>query len=170
METYHEIVDLVNKLGINLERTSRRLRDLDEESLRDTLLMAMNSWYTGMVAGEAFNKEGKTDIIIKYREKNLYVAECKIWNDETKFKDGVDQLLNYLTWRDTKTSYIIFSKNADVTGVISKAQKLMETHPNYLRREAELSNSCFRYVFKQKADSTRECSLTLHVFDLGARH
>lgn len=168
-ETYKEIVTFINSLGINLERSSRRLRDLGEEPLRDTLLMALNSVYRGMASGEAFNKEGKTDILIKYKDTNIFIAECKIWRTEDYFSEGIDQLLSYLTWRDSKTSYIIFSKNLDVSNVIKRARELSEVHPNFIREEEHISVSCVRYIFKQNIAGSHECRLTLHIFNLGER-
>jgi hypothetical protein len=166
-ETYDEIIEQVNSLGINLERSSQRLRELDEESLRDTILMALNSTYRGMASGEAFNKEGKTDILIKYQDRILFIAECKIWRSDDYFLKGVDQLLSYLTWRDTKTSYIIFSKNRDVTRVIAQSKQLIQSHPNFIATEKSISDSCVKYRFKQKSGTSTECFVTLHVFDLG---
>lgn len=168
METYGEIIQLVNSLGINLERSSERLRELDEESLRDTIFMALNSVYRGMASAEAFNKEGKTDILIKYQDKNIYIAECKIWRGDAYFTDGIAQLLSYLTWRDLKTSYIIFSKNQDMKSVIEKSKALLETNANYVAKSKEISNSCVAYRFKQDVGTTNECMITLHVFDLGS--
>jgi len=168
IETYNEIIQLVNSLGINLERSSERLRELDEESLRDTILMALNSVYRGMASAEAFNKEGKTDILIKYQDKNIFIAECKIWRGDAYFTEGIAQLLSYLTWRDSKTSYIIFSKNQDVKIVIKKSKTLLEANTNYIAKSKEISDSCVTYRFKQNAETTSECLITLHVFDLGS--
>lgn len=168
-ETYTEIIQLINSLGINLERTSQRLRELDEESLRDTILMALNSVYRGMASAEAFNKEGKTDILIKYQDKNLFVSECKIWRSDDYFLKGMDQLLNYLTWRDTKTSYIIFSKNVDVNRVIIRSKELVQSHPNFIAMDKAVSDSCITYRFKQNSETSNQCFVTLHVFDLGLR-
>ncbi len=105
--------------------------------------------------------------MIKYKDKILYIAECKIWRDEKYFIDGIDQLLNYLGWRDSKTSYIVFSKNINVTRVISNTKRLTESHSNFIRKESDISESCIRYMFRHKADTSKECFLTLHVFDLG---
>jgi hypothetical protein len=141
---------------------------LDEESLRDTILMALNSVYRGMASGEAFNKAGKTDILIKYLDKNIFIAECKIWRGDKYFDEGIAQLLSYLTWRDSKTSYIVFSKNQNIETVIEKSRALMKKHANYVALEREVSDSCFTYRFKQEVGATRECLITLHVFDLGS--
>ena len=67
-----------------------------------------------MVSSEAFNKEGKTDLVIQHKDHNIFIAECKIWDGEENFNKGITQLNGYLTWRDTKTSYIIFSRNKDI--------------------------------------------------------
>lgn len=168
-ETYNEIIQLINSLGINLERSSQRLRELDEEPLRDTILMALNSVYRGMASAEAFNKEGKTDILIKYQDRNLFVSECKIWRGDDYFLKGIDQLLSYLTWRDTKTSYIIFSKNIDAERVVNRSKELVKAHSNFVRMEKVISDSCITYRFKQNGETSKECLVTLHVFDLGSR-
>lgn len=169
METYNEIIQFVNSLGINLERSSQRIRELDEESLRDTILMALNSVYRGMASAEAFNKEGKTDILLKYQDRNLFISECKSWRGDAYFTEGIAQLLSYLTWRDSKTSYVIFSKNQDVKSVIEKSRSLMEANPNFIAKNKEISDSCVTYRFKQNAKTNNECLLTLHVFDLGTK-
>lgn len=168
-ETYNEIVQLINSLGINLERSSQRLRELDEESLRDTILVALNSVYRGMASAEAFNKEGKTDILIKYQDRNLFVSECKIWRGDEYFLKGIDQLLNYLTWRDTKTSYIIFSKNIDAIRVVNRSKELVKAHSNFIAMEKVVSDSCVTCRFKQNGETRKECLVTLHVFDLGSK-
>jgi len=36
----------------------------------------------------------------------VFIAECKIWEGKKRFSEGVDQLLGYLTWRDTKAAMI----------------------------------------------------------------
>jgi hypothetical protein len=168
METYNEIIQIINNLGINLERVCPILRDLGEVPLRDTIWLALNTYYKGMASTEAFNKEGKTDILIRYQEKNIFIAECKIWSTESNFTDGIAQLLSYLTWRDSKTSYIIFSKNKDVNNVIAKAKTLIETNPHFISIVKEISTSCITYRFKLNSETITECFLTMHIFDLGS--
>jgi hypothetical protein len=48
----------------------------DEETLRDHLLLILNNHYEGQVVAEAFNKHGKTDLLIKVAGQVLFVAEC----------------------------------------------------------------------------------------------
>ncbi|MCR4369346.1 MAG: hypothetical protein NUV67_05570, partial [archaeon] len=48
IETYVEIIKQINSLGMNLERSSKSIRGLGEEPLRDIFLAALNSVYGGV--------------------------------------------------------------------------------------------------------------------------
>ena len=41
-QTFVEILDIIDDLGLNIERSVERVRDLDEESLRDIFLLGIN--------------------------------------------------------------------------------------------------------------------------------
>jgi len=47
---------------------------------------------------------GKTDILTRVEDRNAFIAECKFWMGEKAFLAALDQLLSYLSWRDTKTA------------------------------------------------------------------
>ena len=57
---------------------------------------------------------GKTDILVREKDKNLFIGECKIWRDAERISEAVDQLLNYLTWRDTKAALVVFVKRKSI--------------------------------------------------------
>ena len=78
-----------------MERSPKAFRDMDEESLRWQFLVPLNSHYEGMATGETFNYTGKTDILIRYEGKNVFIAECKIWRGAEAFVETIDQLLGY---------------------------------------------------------------------------
>ncbi|MFJ2154373.1 hypothetical protein ACIOHB_37245 [Streptomyces microflavus] len=46
---------------------------MDEESIRDLLLVMLNDRFEGNVAGEVFNGAGKTDILVRERD-----AMCRV--------------------------------------------------------------------------------------------
>jgi hypothetical protein len=79
---YLEILGIIDDLAVNIERSAERVRDLDEESLRDIFLAGINSHYSGIAQGESFNRCGKTDILLPYENRNLFVAECKFWSGQ----------------------------------------------------------------------------------------
>jgi hypothetical protein len=163
---YQGITEQVNSLGINLERCKSHVRSLDEESLRDTFFMALNSTYKGLVSTEAFNRSGKTDILIRHQENNLYISEFKIWSDYSYFSEGITQLLNNLTWRDAKCSYVIFSRNVNFNNVLTKAQELVSTHPRFFRMVGKLSDGCIKFEFRGNDTSDKKITLTLHLFNI----
>ena len=83
--------------------------------------------------GETFNCHGKTDILIRVKGKNIFIAECKIWRGEKGFLETIDQLLGYTSWRDTKTAILIFNKNQDFSSVLAKIRSTAKTHTCYKR-------------------------------------
>ncbi len=104
---------------------------MTEERIRDLLLMFLNAVFEGAAAGEVFNASGKTDILIRAEDRNVFIAECKIWAGPAKFREAIDQLLGYLTWRDTKAALILFIRAGKTSEVIAKAIAEIEGHPNF---------------------------------------
>jgi hypothetical protein len=39
----------------------------------------LNGAFKGQATGETFNFQGKTDILIRFEGKNVFIAECKFW-------------------------------------------------------------------------------------------
>jgi hypothetical protein len=73
-----------------------------------------------------------TCILLPYRDRNAFIAECKIWDGPKKFADAIDQLLGrYVAWRDTKGALILFIKRGDATRIIDAAAGLMRAHRAY---------------------------------------
>jgi hypothetical protein len=62
-----------------LERSPSMTASLDEEKIRDLLLIFLNAQFEGAAAGEVVNAAGKTDIVIRAWDRNVFIAECKIW-------------------------------------------------------------------------------------------
>lgn len=102
---YFVILDHIIQLGTNLEKYPKPTAQLSEEGLRDYFLPYLNSVSKNYSAtGEAFNKRGRTDILIQDNEGyNVFIAECKIWKGKAHLSDAINQLLErYVSWRDEK--------------------------------------------------------------------
>jgi hypothetical protein len=112
-----------------LERSPSLTARLAEPEIRLLLLIGLNAVFEGQAMGEVFNSRGKTDILIRVADNNVFVAECKIWYSEEEFRKAIDQLLGYLTWRDTKGALLLFVRNRNVTAVITKAVAVIGAHP-----------------------------------------
>jgi hypothetical protein len=164
---YETILGLVRGAGRSIEQSSSRTRKLDEESLRDLFLVPLNAHF-GMATGEAFNYQGKTDVLIRHDEGNLFVAEFKIWGGDKRFLATIDQLLSYLSWRDTKTAIVMFNRNTSFTAVLEKMRVLIKRHPRYLSGPVSLDETSDRYVFTLPQDGARKVVISLLAFDLGA--
>ncbi|MDR1623222.1 MAG: hypothetical protein LBS00_12720 [Synergistaceae bacterium] len=112
-DDYHHILKILTDMTLVMERTPSAFTSLDEEAIRTFFLVLLNGHYEGNATGETFNCSGKTDILIRDNGKNIFIAECKFWGGPKLFKETIDQLLGYTSWRDTKTAILLFNKNKD---------------------------------------------------------
>jgi len=102
MQLYESILQDVFSMAVMMERSPTVFRHMEEEDLRNILICMLNTNYRGEVAGEVFNYTGKSDILIRKDDKSVFIAECLIWRGQQYLSGKIDQLLGYLTWRDTK--------------------------------------------------------------------
>lgn len=166
-EIYQSILKTIYNLGKNIERFPSSYKDKDEEDLRDLILIFLQTRFdTAAATGESFNKEGRTDILLRYKTSNLFIAECKIWNGEEEYLKGISQLLGYLTWRDSKAAMIIFVKKKNFTSIIEKVKEATQRHDNYIRFINETSESWLNYKYHIEGDRNREVKLGVLLFNI----
>ena len=164
---YQHILSVMDNMTKVMERSPHTFAKMEEEDIRQHFLVQLNGQYEGQATGETFNAEGKTDILIRSDGRNIFIAECKIWRGEQSFVDAIDQLLGYLTWRDTKTALVIFNKNKNLTGVIAKIREVMDGHANKKRGpKDEGPMTRLRYIFGNPGDPSREITITVMVYDI----
>lgn len=166
--SYEEILSLIRGAGRSIEQSSSRTRGLDEETLRDMFLVPLNAHF-GNATGEAFNVNGKTDILIRHETGNIFVAEFKIWGGDKHFLETIDQLLSYLSWRDTKTAIIVFNRNVGFTSVVAKMRELSKTHACYVKGPSRLDETSDGYIFSLPQDKDRQVTVSMLAFDLGVK-
>lgn len=77
MNHYEHILGVVNNMTLVMERSPQAFKSMDEESIRQNFLVQLNGHYEGQATGETFNYQGKTDILIRVNDKNIFIAECK---------------------------------------------------------------------------------------------
>jgi len=153
-EDYEEILRIMKSMVQVMELSPHAFSDMGEEDLRWHFLVQLNRAYKGQATGETFNFQGKTDILIRVASKNVFIAECKFWKGEKSLSDTIDQLLSYLSWRDTKTAILVFNRNADFSAVLAKIVEAVPKHPKFKRDLGKQDESTFRYVFVQPNDAT----------------
>lgn len=166
-ESYRHILKLINDVGKNFERMTSIYKGKGEEDLRDHILMTLDpNFELGSASGETFNKSGKTDIQLRYDSSVIFIAECKFWTGEKGYLKTISQLLNYLTWRDTKASVIIFVKQKDFTSILEKISLTTEKHENYLGFVNNTDENWFNYRFHINGDKNRELKLAIQLYHL----
>jgi len=100
------------------------------------------------------------------KEKNIFIAECKFWEGKKAFKETIDQLLGYLSWRDTKTAIIIFNRNKDLSSVLSQIPTATQEYLNFKQQLEYKSETGYRFILHQNNDKNRELYLTVLVFEV----
>lgn len=165
--TYRKILTYINDAGKNFERMPSIYSSKEEEDLRDHILFVLDPHFVnGSAMGETFNKRGKTDIQIRHNSSVVFIAECKFWKGEKSFMATIDQLMKYLTWRDTKTAIVIFVRQKDVSNVLSKIKTTAPIHPNYLGFIDQPDVNWLNYRFHINDDLNREVQLAIQVFHI----
>lgn len=166
-DNYQKILKIINDIGKNFERMPSTYSGKKEEDLRDHIIMTLDpNFEYGSVSGETFNKTGKTDIQLRHDSSVVFIAECKFWAGEKVYFKTIDQLLGYLTWRDSKTSVVIFVPNKDFTAVLDTVKEVTKNHPNYVRNQLVSDETWLNYVFSLPTDPNKEIKLAVQLFHL----
>lgn len=166
MQTYRDILRLIHEMGKEFERKPSVYSGKSEEQLRDHFLMLLEPHFEGSATGETFNKSGKTDILLRYEGSNVFIAECKFWRGKVAYHEAINQLLSYLTWRDSKAAIILFIKNKTISDVLRTIEDETPKHKNYLGFVSKEDESWFNYRFHINGDRNREVKLAVMAYHL----
>jgi hypothetical protein len=163
---YKAILEIIQSMTLVMERSPSAFAEMGEEALRQHFLVQLNGHFEGQATGETFNHQGKTDILIRVDGRNIFIAECKYWHGDKQFIDTVNQILSYLSWRDTKAAIILFNRNKGFSQVLAKIKEAAASHPNCKAGPKDEGETQFRYVFGNPSDPSREIILTVLAFDV----
>lgn len=163
---YQHILEVCKSMSLVIERNPSSFSALDEEVIRDHFLLQLNGHYEGGATGETFNGQGKTDIIIKVENKNVFIAECKFWHGSKAFDEAVDQLLSYLTWRDSKCALLVFNRTKDSSAVREKMHQVISARSECRKVVIHGSDGDSRYVFVKNSDPGKEIIITTQLYDI----
>ena len=166
VDEYEQILKIISNMALVMERSPTAFDEMEEENIRQHFLVQLNGQYEGQATGETFNYEGKTDILIRVEGKNIFIAECKFWTGKESLTKTIDQILRYLSWRDTKASIILFNRNKDLTNVLKQIPEIVKNHENFIKELNYDSETGFRFILNNKDDKERELYLTILVFEV----
>jgi hypothetical protein len=166
-EVYNDIKEVLYNVGKAIERKPSIYKDKHEEDLRDVFLLFLETRYESTTGvGEAFNKKGRTDILLKYAKDgtNLFVAECKVWKGQKKLMEAIDQLLGYLTHRDSKTALIFFVDQKEMTSIVNTIKTEIAKHPNFSKHINDTYEHSINYEFTIPDDSNKKIQIEVMLF------
>ncbi len=165
-KTYSDIIDCLTRVGLSIERKPSLYVDKDEEALRDLFLMQLELAFIGGTAtGETFNRSGKTDILLKNTDNtNLFVGECKVWKGPKHYLEAISQLLEYLTWDDSKTALLVFVKSVSLSTVIQAVKQVTLTHPSNVKFVGVRSERFLQFTFKLPQDDQKHVAIEVMLF------
>lgn len=165
---YHHILEVLRSMSLVVERNPNSFKSLGEEAIRDLFLVILNSHYEGTATGETFNANGKTDILIRERNRNIFIAECKFWSGQAAFLRAIDQLLGYLTWRDSKCALVVFNRNKDSSAVSDTMHNVVQEHPSHQETISYTSLDGGKYIFAKSTEPRQLIMVSTLIFDVPA--
>lgn len=162
IEFYEDVCKTISSVFKSVEKKPSIYRPKDEEAFRDYVLPVLETRYEGTTAtGETFNMEGKTDILLRYKDgTNLFIAECKIWHGSKLAVEAIDQLFDrYLSWRDSKVALIFFVKEKKFTEIVRKVDEVVKTHKYFVSFNRQIDESSFEYTMHFPGDAEKTVTM-----------
>ncbi len=164
MDQYEQALKIMQDMALVMERSPEAFKSMNEEALRQHFLVQLNGQFEGKATGETFNMSGKTDILLREGDRNVFIAECKFWKGPKSFSQAITQLMGYSTWRDGKMVVLVFNRGTDTSTVRAGIDVTAKAHGNFKRTVNWPHESGFRYIFHSNGDPNREITLTVLVF------
>jgi hypothetical protein len=165
-DAYRDILANIWSFGGSMERAPGTFAKFSEEELRDQFITYLTPRVEGTTTGETFNKAGKTDILIRHEDRNVFVAELGVWSGTKAFAAKIDQMLGYLTWRDSKAALVIFVPNKNFSKPVRDAQAAITDHATHVSRVGEPDAAWTNHILHLPDDPGREIRVALMLFHI----
>lgn len=166
-DTYEHILEVIRYAGRSFEEAPRAFNVHPEEELRDIILAFLNMYFDVQASGETFRRVGKTDIRIVERERAAFVGECKNYGGVRVVHDAIDQLLGYTTWKDSKSSIILFNKDRKgFQAIQEKTEGILNNYHGITESLDTGRDHEWRIKAKHSTDPDRVMTVHVFLFDL----
>lgn len=103
---------------------------------------------------------------MRFQGKNVFVAECKFWRGQKQHQETIDQLLSYLTWRDSKTAIVYFVDTKEMTAPLKALGPATAAHACHVANKGNREESWFRYELHLPGDASRPVHIAILCFHL----
>lgn len=141
LNKFNAILNLIDNSCRLFERTPLTFSKLEEEELRNVILSNLNGVFEGSAVGEAFSKKGKTDIYLPINKGGVFIAECKNWEGPKTLEHAIQQILGYLTWRNSYGVLILFSKRKNFTDVLKTIDSKISEISSYAKGKEKIGQN-----------------------------
>jgi len=158
---FEHILGVIRMQARQMEQSPRTYAGMGEEDRRQTIVATLNTHYVGRAAAEAFNLQGKTDILIRHDGRNLFICECKFWEGPEGFTKTIDQLFRYVGWRDTKLAIVMFVREKGLTAILKKAKQTLGQHPQFVSWKEGTEETELRAEMSWPGDAERHADLNV---------
>jgi hypothetical protein len=158
---FEHILGVIRMQARQMEQSPGTYWQMGEEDRRQTIVATLNTHYEGRAHAEAFNVEGKTDILIRHDGRNLFICECKFWNGAEGFAETIDQLLRYTGWQDSKLAIVTFVREKGLTAILKKARMALEEHSQFVGWKDAASETELRATVHWPGDEERLVDLNV---------
>ncbi len=164
-ETVKLVLKFICNVALSIERTPSAFSKLEEEDIRDILLSVLNSIFEGSASGETFSKIGKTDIYLNISKGQILICECKFWRGQKTYGSSINQLFDYLTWRENFGIIITLNKaNINFSEIIKTAKVATCIHKTYITKSFGLiEETYFTTLHKFPQDDEKKVEIH-HLF------
>ena len=106
-------------------------------------------------------------ILIINKKGSLLTAECKKWDGSKLYSDTIDQLFDYLIWRQNFGIIITFSNRANFSDIVSKAKEVTLGHSTIRSKDVRgIDESHFVTEHKFPEDSAKTVTIHHLLFNL----
>lgn len=91
-------------------------------------------------------------------------AECKFWRGQKAHHETIDQLLSYLTWRDSKTAIVYFLDTKEMAAPLKAIEEATPQHSCFVAAKGKRHESLLSYEFHLPGDHSRPCRSRFFAF------
>jgi hypothetical protein len=170
ISAYEQILASISAMGLAIERSPTAFARMKETELRDLSLVLLNGRFEGEMTatGETFNYRGKTDILVRHGDQDVFVAEYKIWRGPKTVASALEQLIGlYLKWRDTKAALVLFNRAQDHGAALDSIVPALRSRPEFKALVWEnREDGRFRCTLRALSDANKEIMLTVLLFHI----
>lgn len=162
-EIQDSIVKGIRRFGTALEEATPELPAIliaqHEEVMRELLLVSLRMQYGGAATAESYVRNGKTDILVRWHDMSVFIAELKIYRTPQNVPDAIDQLFSYIPVRSNHAVLLMFIKGADKSLDAEKAiLDGVREHKLYVE---PVPGRVDEFEFRHASDSLRKIRLAV---------